>query len=290
MLLSCPCGRGGLMRSIWAYIALIHPFAVGMVVLTTAILALLAAGGMPPAGTLLRLIGVVLLSQVCVGITNELHDLPIDRLSKPGKPLVSGQARPEYARIAAALAGLGSLLLGLSFGPIGLLFAVLGTAAGLIYNYWLKGTTLSWLPYALGFSLLVLWPFAALERWAPALGYVWLIILPASVTLNLAQSLGDIESDTAQGIRGLAQRIGRRFAPAAMAIAATLTILLAVLTGSSGGRQSLLLFAATAAFSLVLMSTVRCYHRPGPASWLLAWRLVAAAMALLAAGWLGTFL
>jgi 4-hydroxybenzoate polyprenyltransferase len=277
-------------KRIWPYVALIHPYPVLMVVLATLGISLLAAGGRPEPGTLARLAGMILLSQICVGITNELHDLPLDRLSRPAKPLVSGAARPGPAAVIAWGSCAGSLGLGWGFGSLGLLYALLCTAAGLVYNYWLKGTALSWLPYALGFSLLPVWPFVALGRPGPSLATIVAVVLPASVALNLAQSLPDIESDGAQGVRSLAQRLGRRRVLPALWLACLLAIAMAIVTSLGAARPTPLLLACAVDLLLLGAMAARCQLRPGPKSWALTWKVVAAAMALLAVGWFAAVL
>lgn len=275
---------------IWSYAELTHPYAAGLILVATVVFSLLASKGGADPLLLLRVIGVVTLGQACVGITNELADLPKDRLVKPNRPLVDGRADPKVAAVLAWVVGLGSLLLGLTFGWVGVLFSLLGTGAGLLYNIWLKGTRMSWIPYAISFSLLPVWPFVALDNWKPALAWIWLLILPASVALNIAQSLGDIEDDTQLGIHGLAGFFGRGRVLVVLWASCGLAIVLALITAASSGFSILLNLAAIVAAGLVGVAAWHCHLSPGQKSWNLAWRCVAAAMGILGIGWFSAIL
>ncbi len=274
----------------WSYIELTHPYAAGTIFVTTVVCSLLASGGIPEPITLLRVVGVVALGQACVGITNELRDMPQDRLVKPHRPLVNGRVNPAIARLLAWCVGIGSLVLGATFGWVGVLFSLLGTGAGLLYNFWLKGTLLSWLPYAISFSLLPIWPFVALENWNPTLAWIWGLIVPTSIVLNIAQSLADIEDDRTLGIGGIAERLGRNQALLLMWACCGLTAALALMTAAESSRFIVLLVAASIAVVLVGVAAWHCYQRPGLAAWQLTWRCVAAAMGILGIGWFSAVL
>lgn len=279
------------MSRVWPYLELTHPYAAGVIFVATIVFSLLAHEGFAPDPLLfLRVVGMVALGQACVGMTNELLDLPQDRLVKPHRPLVDGRASPAIARTLAWGVGLGSLFLGLTFGWVGVLFSILGTGAGLLYNIWLKGTVMSWLPYAVSFSLLPVWPFVAFDNWKPALAWIWLLILPVSIVLNIAQSLSDIDDDKTLGIDGLAGYFGRRRALRLMWIASALTIVLVLLTGSASGLSVILVAATIIAGVLVGVAAWFCYQQPGPRAWDITWRSVAAAMGILGIGWFSAVL
>ncbi len=279
-----------LFKRLWSYVELTHPYAAGTIFVATVVFSLLASGNIPEPLLFLRVIGVVALGQACVGFTNELRDMPQDRLVKPHRPLIDGRANPTVATVIAWCAGLGSLLLGVTFGWEGIVFALLGTGAGLAYNFWLKGTVMSWVPYTISFSLLPLWPFAALDRWNPTLAWIWLLILPASIALNIAQSLGDIDDDRALGIGGLAERLGRQRALLLMWLTCGITITLALLTAAQSDILIPLYAAALVAVGLVGVAAWHCYRAPGPNAWNVTWRSIAAAMGILGIGWFSAVL
>ncbi len=275
---------------IWSYFELVHIYAAVAIFATTVVFCLLAAGGIPDGLLLLRVVGVVSLAQACTGITNELIDLPRDRQVKPNRPLVDGRATPRTALIIAITTGISSLLLGLTFGWYGLLFAILGLGSGLAYDFWFKGTALSWLPYTIGFSLLPLWPFAAMGAWNPTLALIWLPALPASIALNISQSLSDIEEDQHVGFGGITRRLGMRWSLRALWGCCFLMLLLGILTVYPTGLTGVFLACISISAIGVVLAAWRCYYHPGPAAWQWAWYLVAASVSILGIGWFNAVL
>src|SRR5207237_6926266 len=116
-------------------------------------------------------------------------------------------AVPTAWRLGWLLAAF-ALLLALALGPLTLLFSAIGLGAGLIYDYRLKGTALSPLPFAAGFGVLPLWAWAGLGIAIPAQVYAaFPLIALLALALHLADTLPDVEADRAAGLRGLAQRL-----------------------------------------------------------------------------------
>jgi hypothetical protein len=92
--------------------------------------------------------------QFAIGAVNDLADAPRDRLSRPHKPLPAGLVEPRQATAVAVMTvGLGLWSAG-SVGPAPLAVGIVGLADGLAYDLRLKGTVLSWLPFAAGVALL----------------------------------------------------------------------------------------------------------------------------------------
>ncbi|MDP9375694.1 MAG: UbiA family prenyltransferase [Chloroflexota bacterium] len=218
-------------RRLGGALRLLHPFPSLMNALATLLFAALASGGAPGWDAGARLAGTIFASQAALGIANDWADRDLDRATKPWKPLVAGLVPPgaALALLAAALlaAGVGAA----SFGPASLLLVALGTGIGLAYDLWLKRTALSWLPYLLAIPLEPLWVWTALGRFTPRL--LWLYPLGAALllALHLANALADLEGDTAAGVGGLVQRLGRRRAEATLWLAALLPAAVATLIG-----------------------------------------------------------
>lgn len=189
-------------------VRLVHPFPVSLVVATTEVLVVVAHHGIPAISTLLRAGGVILLSQIAVGALNDYLDRFDDARTQPDKPIPSGRVEPA---LALALVWLGTLLmipLALTFGPLSLALASLGTAAGFAYDLWLKPTALSFVGYLVGFLTLFTWVWVIAGHFSP-----WfLLVYPGGALLmvaaHLAQSFPDIETDQAIGHRGLATLLG----------------------------------------------------------------------------------
>jgi 4-hydroxybenzoate polyprenyltransferase len=90
----------------------------------------------------------------------------------------------------------------------GFTLAILGLSCGLAYDARLKRSPFSAVPFMVAIPTLPLWVWATLGEWQGVLW--WLIPLGALIglSLHLANTLPDIESDAAYGVRGLAHRLG----------------------------------------------------------------------------------
>src|SRR2546423_12405889 len=91
---------------------------------------------------------------------------------------------------------------------LALLISLAYLALGQGYNLGLKATPFSGIVFALAIPLIPLYAFAGVGRTLPVL--VWLVPLGVllGVTLNLANSLPDIEEDAATGTQTLAVVLG----------------------------------------------------------------------------------
>lgn len=176
----------------------------------TAIMLGLAHRGFPGWSTGGRAWAVVLLSQISVGALNDYVDRYADAIWQPGKPIPAGEIAPETALSLSVLAAALLVPTALTFGITPGLVACLGLACGLAYDLVLKKRPLSFVGYQGGFLSLVAWIWMVAGRPAP-----WLFALyPGAMLLifaaHLAQSLPDVRTDAAQGIRGLAVVLGER--------------------------------------------------------------------------------
>jgi 4-hydroxybenzoate polyprenyltransferase len=189
--------------------ALLHP---GPSLLVTAcfVAAAWAARHQPPDPlTAARLAGVMLPQQFAIGALNDLCDRDLDRVVKPGKPLVSGAVVPA---VAVAVTGLGfALALGLAATfPLPTLPLAAGcAAAGAAYDLGLSRGPLSWAPYVWGFACLPVCAWAAVSHLEgrSAVAEIPLALLLA-LALHLGNSAPDVEADRTAGSSGLAVRLG----------------------------------------------------------------------------------
>src|SRR6202171_1633685 len=150
-----PAGR---LRSL---IFLGHPGPSLLVTLVLVAIAGLAGRGVPSAVRILELVGTMLPIQLCIGVINDVVDLPADAIAQPHKPL----AREVLSRSAAAWIGVLLGLIGLgvaatiNLATFALAAAALGT--GLAYDLGLRGTPLSWVPWWGGMAVLHLLAYAS---------------------------------------------------------------------------------------------------------------------------------
>jgi len=222
-----------------------HPEPAAAVTAVAGLLAL-AAGHDPLDAALVA--ATVAASQLAVGWTNDAVDAGRDAaVGRPGKPIVAGDLSRRTVAVAAGIAAVVTPLLALRFGWAATGVAVLGLMSALAYNWPLKRTALSPLPYAVSFAALPGFVVLAL----PATPPLWLLaaggLLGAGA--HFANVLPDLADDAATGVCGLPHRLGgggSALAAAGLLLAATV-VLVAFAAGLPGWlRLVALLVTATA--------------------------------------------
>lgn len=239
-------------RTIIALVRASHPEPGAAVTLAAA---LLAVGAGHRADGVLRVLVVVLLSQLAVGWVNDWLDAGRDTLTgRTDKPLATGRVGRRTVGTAGLLAAAATPVVALSCGVPAAAAITLALASALLYDWPLKFTAVSVLPYVASFALLPAFVVLALPG-APA-PPTWLVAAGGLLGggAHFANVLPDLADDARTGVRGLPHRIG---------------------AGWSKVAAATLLLAAT---------VVLVFGPPGPASWvgLLA---VAAAAVVLPVGW-----
>jgi protoheme IX farnesyltransferase len=197
-------------------------------VAVTAVSALLAWGiGHPPAGVL-GVAGTILASQLAVGWVNDRLDADRDAaVGRTDKPVATGEISRRTVGLAGVLAALGTPLLGLTLNPTAALWGTIALVSALLYNWPLKFTAASVLPYAVSFGALPAFVVLALPG-APA-PPAWLVGAGAllGAGAHFANVLPDLADDARTGVRGLPHRIGAtgsRVAAGGLLLAATATL------------------------------------------------------------------
>ncbi|MFJ9939966.1 UbiA family prenyltransferase [Streptomyces erythrochromogenes] len=193
-----------------------HPLPAAAVTLFAAVLAV-AAGHGPPGVALLA--AAVAAGQLSVGWCNDRADLGRDLATgRRDKPLVAGTVSAAAVARAAGTALLLCVPLSLASGPLAGAVHLAGVAAAWGYNLRLKGTAVSWAPYALAFGLLPAFVTLGLPGapWPPP----WLMAAAAllGAGAHFANVLPDIDDDLATGVVGLPQRLGARRSAALAAL------------------------------------------------------------------------
>jgi len=258
-----------------------HPGPSLLVTLVFVAIAGLAGRGVPNAARILQLVGTMLPIQLCIGVINDVVDLPADAVAQPYKPLARGVLRRSTATWIGVV--LGAIGLGvaatINLATLGLGAAALG--AGLAYDLGLRRTPLSWVPWWGGMAVLPLMAYAS-EGSLPAR---LLIVIPLSaliaIGLHLANALPDIDADRIAGRRSLPVIVGvgvaRWAGPAALAVAGVLALALALPLGQAEpllGVGTAVLGCGVAAVALTRPP------RPFP--------ILAAVTAVFAVAWLGS--
>lgn len=206
-----------------------HPEPAAAVTVVAGLLAL-AVGHDPVSAALVA--ATVAASQLAVGWTNDAVDAGRDAaVQRTDKPIVAGRLSRRTVAVAAMIAAVAVPVLALRFGPAATAVAVLGLVSALAYNWPLKLTVLSGLPYAVSFAALPGFVVLALPATPPR----WLLaaggLLGAGA--HFANALPDLADDAATGVRGLPHRLGgggSALAAAGLLLAATVVLV----TGAAG--------------------------------------------------------
>jgi 4-hydroxybenzoate polyprenyltransferase len=269
------------------YLQLLH---FGPSVLTTAAFAiyiLILAHGLPAPGPLALLLAAQLAAQFTISLANDYFDAPTDAVAQPTKPIPAGVIRRERVGWLTVLGAGATLALAVPLGALVLLFTALGLGAGLIYDAGLKRTPFSPLPFMLGFGVLPLWAAAGIGAplTGPPLACAALTAILV-VALHLADTLPDLESDAAAGVRGLAHRLGRPRAVALCCAALAGGQILALLLALFFPPNWIILAPTLGLSATLLLAALALYQRRGRAALPALSGLIEAAALLTSLGWL----
>ena len=158
----------------------------------------------------LRVAVAIFAGQLVVGWSNDFIDAPLDiAAQRTKKPIVSKEINPEQLKKSIVVALVAALLLSL-FSPLGLtgtLIHFLGILSATIYNFKLKPTILSPLPFIVSFGALP-WAIYLPAGNHPPL-WLYLDFMLIAVAFHFFNVLKDFQWDINQGVLGLPQRLGR---------------------------------------------------------------------------------
>lgn len=172
----------------------------------------------------------LLANQLSIGWGNDWIDADRDaRAGRRDKPVPAGEISARAVGVAALIAGVASIPLAFLAGPAAGLLNLLGLACGWGYNFWLKSTPLSVLPYTVAFGALPAFVVLGLPG-SPA-PPPWLVVTGALLGsgAHFANVIPDLADDAATGIRGLPHRLGdTRSAIAAAVLLAAVSAVLAI--------------------------------------------------------------
>lgn len=225
-----------------------HPEPGGAV---TVAMTLLAIGVGHRGWSILGVFAAVGATQLAVGWVNDWLDADRDAATgRRDKPVAAGAVSRRTVGIAGLVAALAIPLLGLPFGLWPTVLITLVGVFALLYDWPLKSTAFSVVPYLVAFGLLPAFVVVALPGHpAPP---AWLVAAGALLGggAHFANVLPDLADDAATGVRGLPHRLGA----SGSSVAAALLLLAATLTLVFGpaGRPSWPGWAAAAASVVVL--------------------------------------
>lgn len=265
----------------------IHPFPVGLNVAATVALAGIAVDGVPAAADLARLTVAMFCIQAAIGASNDYCDRDLDAITKPYKPIVRGLVKPNAALLLAALLALVAAALTARFGPLSLALGACGLLSGLIYNFRLKRSVLSPLPFMVALPALPFWVWVSLDRFTNELWWLLPFGPLVGLSVHLSNTVPDLEQDRRAGVRGLAHVLGteRTLAIAWGSFAAALILAVALGFHLDYDWPRFLLGAGAAAVLLVVAIGAYALRRSQGALQL-GFGLMGIATAVLAGAWL----
>ena len=281
-------GPGGIAGWLRALVEASHPFPVAAVLALTALVGLASAETLAGFdwGRLGGVTGAMLLSQLSIGWTNDYVDRRSDALHQPAKPVAAGRLNPAKLPALALLTALGSIALAaVSFSAMTLVWFVIGTSAGLLYDLRIKDTPVSWLPYVVAFVVLPPYVWSAMDSFRGEFLLLYPVALPLAVAVHLGNSLPDIETDRAADRRGIAVTIGPSAGLALLYASLVTSLVLALASLLWLSYQTTLLAGTLAAYiGLELVATCLYFVRPFATGARLAFRPLALGCVVFVAG------
>jgi 4-hydroxybenzoate polyprenyltransferase len=193
-------------RAVLGLVRACHPEPTAAVTLASAVLAVVVGQG--AAGTATTS-AAVLASQLCVGWSNDWLDAERDaRSGRRDKPVARGQVSRRAVGLGALIAGPATVILAALSGWPAAAMATVALAGGLAYNWPLKSTIASPVPYLVSFGALV--AFIVLGRAGAPLPPWWLVTAAAALGggAHFANVLPDLDDDLRTGVHGLPHRLG----------------------------------------------------------------------------------
>lgn len=185
-----------------------HPLPSVVVTAAATVLAIGAGNG---PGTCALVAFAIVTGQLSVGWSNDRMDVQRDRaVGHEGKPLASGAVSIRTVDAALLVTVVATTVLSLLLGWRAGLLHLAAVALAWAYNYRLKATVLSWLPYAFGFgSLPAVATLALPGHPAP---HLWIVGCAAllGTAANFANAMPGLAADPRSDVHGLPDRIGGR--------------------------------------------------------------------------------
>jgi 4-hydroxybenzoate polyprenyltransferase len=202
-----------------------HP---GPTIAVTALVTAVAwSAGRSPAGCLL-VAATIFTGHLSIGWSNDAIDAARDTIvNRQDKPVVRGLVSRRTLAIGAGVMLVVTIPVSLANGIAAGLVHLLFVACAWAYNFGLKSTVISWLPYAVAFGALPSFvTLGTAGTWAPWWATVATALL--GVGAHLANVVPDLADDLATGVRGWPQRLGRYarlLAPLPLAVATGLLVI-----------------------------------------------------------------
>ena len=217
--------------SAWGLVALVRPFnllvsAAGVVLGGFLVAGEAALSGEPGRRLLVAAVSAVLIGGAANAL-NDLFDLAIDRINRPGRPLPSGRIAPGWAKGVWATGSAVGLGLSLPLSAAHVAMALFSVGALYAYNAWLKRLGLvgnGLVAFILGLALVYGgWAVGSPEPALVGAAFAFLTTLAREIVKDIE----DAEGDAQAGARTLPLVYGPQAASnvAALVVAVTLALI-----------------------------------------------------------------
>src|SRR5437773_6232303 len=190
------------------FFLLSHPAPVLLHIIGVTVFTLLAAWPHFIWSTIFLVIAAHATMQVSIAVINDYCDRKLDAAGKPQKPIPRRLVYPHEALLGGLVMMGVMVLLLLPLNRLALFVSLGYLLLGQGYNLGLKRTPLSGIVFALAMPLIPLYAFAGVGRVLPFLFWLVPVGFLLGVALNLANSLTDLEEDSAYGAKTLAVVLG----------------------------------------------------------------------------------
>jgi 4-hydroxybenzoate polyprenyltransferase len=243
------------------------------------------AGGEPT--TALRLGASMTSLQFAIGALNDIVDAPADAGRVPHKPIPAGIIDARSAALVTAVAALVGLALAAPSGGGLLVLAAVVLAIGAAYDLFAKGTSFSWIPFAIGIPILPIYGwYGATDSLPPRVAVLIVMAALAGAGLAVANARADLDTDSEAATTSVATALGpaRSWWIDAGLLVAAIGLGIVSLAGSGFSLVPLALIGPGVGLAIVGLVVGR---RPERGARRRSWELQAIGIALAAAGWIG---
>lgn len=221
----------------WSLVRIPNCLMIGLAVIVGEAIAL---GTLPSVSA--ALFGFLTASLLLAGtmVLNDIHDVEVDRVNSPSRPLPSGKIGTQEAYLLSAILSTLGILSSILLGSLTLLTALVALVLMVYYNTGGKNTgLLGNAVVSFNVALPFLFGGLAVGTLRPLLFIFFLLAFLANMAREIAKGIVDIAGDNIAGVRTLAVLRGPRAAGWASAILFATAVGLSFLTPRFDNKVSL---------------------------------------------------